>query len=106
MSPDLDWSNYLQFIAALLLVIGLIVGIGWAAKRFNLADRLVHARQGQRLAVVEQLPIDAQNRLAVVRFDNREHLILIQRQSATLIDSSARPKATSTASTSISGAQA
>ena len=75
-----------QFIATLLAVVVLIVGLGWLAKHLRLPERLMAAKAGRRLRVVEQLPIDQASKLAIIRFDEREYLVVLQRQNAVLID--------------------
>ena len=86
MGEAVDITNFLQFVLALLATVGLIIGAGWAAKRYNLTDRLIQARSGRRLAVSEQLMIDGNSKLVLVRCDDAEHLILLQRQGAVVVN--------------------
>lgn len=77
----MDLVGYLQFVAALALVLGLIGGLAWLVKRSGVAGNLVPtaARKGagRRLGIVEVLPLDPRRKLVLVRCDAREHLLLL-----------------------------
>lgn len=77
----MDLVGYLQFVAALALVLGLIGGLAWLVKRSGVAGSLVptSARRGagRRLGIVEVLPLDPRRKLVLVRCDDREHLLLL-----------------------------
>ncbi len=70
-------TSYLQFVLALVFVIGLILGIGWLARRAGLGVPAIARGRQRRLRVVEMIAIDARRRLVLVRRDDREHLLLI-----------------------------
>ncbi len=67
--------DYLRFVAALGVVLGLIGLLAWFAARYRLGS--VAARADRRLAVVEALPIDPRRRLVLIRCDDREYLLLL-----------------------------
>ncbi len=79
----MEYSDYFRFVAALILVLGLIGGLGVILRRYGgvigggaLASR--HAnRSRRRLSVEEVLPLDGRRRLILVRRDDREHLLLL-----------------------------
>ncbi len=76
----MDMAAYLRFIAALILVLGLIVAAAWALRRYGLQmgrSLAAGGRGGRRLAVVEMLGLDAKRRLVLVRRDDREFLLLL-----------------------------
>ena len=74
----MEFTSYLRFGAALVLVLGLIGIAAWAARRFGFAGRLPVARsRGRRLAVVDVTPLDTKRRLVLVRRDGVEHLVLL-----------------------------
>ncbi|RMF10183.1 MAG: hypothetical protein D6763_06190 [Alphaproteobacteria bacterium] len=82
--------SYMQFIVALVFVLALIVGLGWAARRFGLAPRVTlsgSAKGDKRLAIVEVLPVDARRRLLLIRRDDTEHLVMIGGEQDTVIES-------------------
>ncbi len=74
----MEFTSYLRFGAALVLVLGLIGIAAWAARRFGFAGRPPVARsRGRRLAVVDVTPLDTKRRLVLVRRDGVEHLVLL-----------------------------
>ncbi|MBX6369526.1 MAG: flagellar type III secretion system pore protein FliP [Rhodospirillales bacterium] len=83
---------YTRFLIALALVVALIAGAAWAAKRFGLAGRITAAAGGRRrLAVVEVAPLDGKRRLVLLRRDDVEHLVVLGQESATVIETNISP---------------
>jgi flagellar protein FliO/FliZ len=78
--------SYLRFILALVLVLGLIGLLSYAARRFGFAARSTGTRTGRRLAISEILAIDARRRLVLLRRDNVEHLVLLGATQDVLIE--------------------
>ncbi len=79
-------SAYVQAALVLLLLLGIILLGGWAARRFGLPGAMTGMRRGgrphRRLRVREILPLDARRRLVLVARDDVEHLLLIGGQGA------------------------
>lgn len=77
----------IRIFFALIAVIGLI-GLGALALR---KAGLVSASGGfvrkRRLAVVETLALDARRRLAIIKCDDKEHLVILGASSETLVES-------------------
>ncbi|HIJ39343.1 MAG TPA: hypothetical protein HPP80_10665 [Rhodospirillaceae bacterium] len=73
----MEWDLYLRTFLALLLVLGLITGAAWVARKSGLLLGHVGPRQKRRLSVVESLPLDGRRRLLLVRRDDSEHLLLV-----------------------------
>lgn len=69
----LDWA---RAIFALLATLALIALAAYAARRFGMLQPGANA-PARRLKLVESLMIDPRRRLVVVRFDDRDHLILL-----------------------------
>lgn len=70
--------SYIRFLLALVLVLGLIAVLAWAARRFGFAARSVGGlRSRRRLTISEILPIDARRRLVLLKRDEVEHLVLL-----------------------------
>lgn len=69
-------SDYLRFVLALVLVIGLILLLAWALRRFGFGG-MVRSGAKRRLQVLETLPIDPRHRLVLVRRDDTEHLLML-----------------------------
>lgn len=85
---EMTSTNYLRFVLALALVLGLIALFAWLAKRFRLGSLPLGGGGSGRLQVVESLAIDARQRLVIVRRDDREHLLLIGPETGRLIEAS------------------
>lgn len=73
----MDYGAYLQFVLALVIVLGLILAVAWVARRFGLGAAPTGARRRRRLALVESLALDGKRRLVLVRRDDCEHLLLV-----------------------------
>ena len=81
-------------VLALVLVLGLIGGAAWAARRFgpSLWFGARGPKRERNLAVLESLPLDARHRLVLVRRGERKHLLLIgPNQSLVVEDGIAEP---------------
>jgi flagellar protein FliO/FliZ len=67
-----------KFFLAFIVVLGLILGIAWALRRFGSGAFRDNARGRQpRLAVIDHASVDGRRRLILVRRDNVEHLLMI-----------------------------
>ena len=69
----LPLTSILTAVAALAAVVGLVLLAARAARAAGLAQ----LRKGQRLAVLESLPIDRTRSLRIVSCDGRELLLLV-----------------------------
>lgn len=81
----MDWYYTLRAIAALLLTIGLLLGIAWLVKKYGLIDgqAFFNKNPNKRLKINEQLWLDTgRTRLLIVECDSNEHLILISPNGA------------------------
>ena len=74
----MGWDMSLRALLSLVLVLGLIAGAGYLARRFGVAGGLTLKRGGRRrLGVVESLQIDNRRRVVLVRKDDTELLLLV-----------------------------
>jgi flagellar protein FliO/FliZ len=74
----MDTMELVRAVLALVLVLGLIGGATWAARRFGPAMWFgARAKATRSLGVIESLPLDARHRLVLVRRGERNHLLLI-----------------------------
>lgn len=74
----MDITTYARFALALIFVLGLILVIAWGMRRFGIGARIAPNTAGRRrLHVVEVAPLDARNKLVMVRRDDIEHLLLV-----------------------------
>ncbi|MCW9033678.1 MAG: flagellar biosynthetic protein FliO [Alphaproteobacteria bacterium] len=86
MDDVIGLQEYLEFVMALALVLGLIALLAFGAKRFGFGAIVSQRGKSKRLALTEVIPIDGKRRLILVRRDNAEHLILLGPTSDTLIE--------------------
>ncbi len=88
----MEWTNYLRFLLALLVVLGLIGGFAWIARRTGMGGIQTGKRgRSERLEVVEALNVDARRRLVIVRRDDKEHLLLLGHESEQVIETGITP---------------
>ena len=74
----MGWDVTFRALLSLVLVLGLIAGAGFLARRFGVAGGLPLKRGGRRrLGLVEQLQVDSRRRLVLVRKDDTEFLLLV-----------------------------
>lgn len=85
---DLNYGDYFQFVFALIFVLALIGVMALVARRLGFGYRMpIRGKHAKRLALVEVLPLDAKRRLALVRRDSVEHLVLLGATNDVLIES-------------------
>jgi flagellar protein FliO/FliZ len=85
--PDL--AALLRFAVALGVVLLLIAAVAWLARRFMAGGAMPYGKK-RRLSLVEMLPLDGKSRLAIVRRDDVEHLVVLGPAAATVIESGFR----------------
>jgi flagellar protein FliO/FliZ len=73
----MDAFAALRALGALVLVLGLILGLTWLLRRFSGAFGQTAGITPSDLKVVEWKSLDARRKLAVVRWDGREHLLCL-----------------------------
>ncbi|MCR9220686.1 MAG: flagellar biosynthetic protein FliO [Alphaproteobacteria bacterium] len=84
---DMDFGGYLQFLLALIFVLGLIGLCGLALRRLGPGMQAMRRPgAGRRLEVIEVLPLDARRRLVMVRRDDRAHLLLLGMQDDRVVE--------------------
>ena len=80
----MDWINYLQFAAALGIVLALMGLLAFALKRLNLAQSGIHGK-GNRIKIIEQRMIDSRHKVAIIRCDDKDHLVILGQNGNTVI---------------------
>jgi flagellar protein FliO/FliZ len=82
-------ESYFKFLAATLIVLGLIALATFAIRRFGLIPGVapLKPKHLRRLRVEEALTIDPRRRLMLLRHDDQEHLILLGPGNDLLISS-------------------
>jgi flagellar protein FliO/FliZ len=86
MGDVVNLSDYLQFVLALALVLGLIAVLTFAAKRFGLGPVVTARSKHRRLSLAEVLAVDGKRRLVLLRRDDEEHLVLLGPTADLLIE--------------------
>ena len=81
-------AEILRIVFSFIAVLGLIGVCALAARKFGLASAVGNASGKKRLALVETLAIDARRRLAIIRCDDTEHLIILSATGETVIANS------------------
>ena len=88
----MEIETYVRFLAALVLVLVLIGGCAWAARRLGLGGALSAAKGSvARLGVVEVKVLDSRRKLVLLRRDAREYLVLLGPNQDLLIESGPGP---------------
>lgn len=88
----MDLLDFTRYLAALVLVLGLLAGFAWAlriAQARGLLPGMASAKTGKRMRVVESLMIDARRRVVIVQIDGAEHAVLLGASSELVL--SGRP---------------
>jgi flagellar protein FliO/FliZ len=91
----MDVLDFARYFAALLLVLGLIGAAALATRKFGLPG-LAKPVSMRRLQIVESLMLSPRQRLAIVRRDNVEHLVLISQNGASVIEAGITPPSVET----------
>ena len=73
----MDFFNVLRALMALVFVLGLILGLTWLLRRYGARIGLKAGVEPSDLRVVEWRMLDVRRKLAVVRWDGRDHLICV-----------------------------
>ena len=84
----MEFDVYIRFMLALVLVLALIGGLAWAARRFGFGGQLTPNRgKSPRLSVVEVRVLDSRRKLVLLRRDGCEHLVLLGPNQDLLLES-------------------
>jgi flagellar protein FliO/FliZ len=81
----MELIDFGRYLAALLLVLGLLGAAALAARRYGLPG-IARGVTTRRLSVVETLMIGPRHRLYLLRRDGVEHLVLLGPQGASVIE--------------------
>jgi flagellar protein FliO/FliZ len=90
MEAGLELLDWARAVAALVATLALIALAAYAARRFGMLQPGAN-KPNRRLKIMESLMIDPRRRLVVVRFDDRDHLLLLsQTGDKTIADVAAK----------------
>ncbi len=79
------FEDFARILFGLIAVIGMIGIAAFAAKKAGLATASGGFVRKRRLAVVENLALDGRRRLAIIKCDGAEHLIVLGANNETVI---------------------
>lgn len=80
-----DTLLLVKFLSVFAFVIALMLLFGWVLKKLGAGAGLTGASK-KRLKVVEALQVDTHRRLVIVRRDDKEHLLMLGRNSETVVE--------------------
>lgn len=91
----MELFDVLKMFAALLATLALIGAVAWAARKFGMIN-MQRGPAERRIKIMESVMLDPRRRLVVVRFEAKEHLLLLSPggdQTIAAVDAKALPAA-------------
>ena len=88
----MDAWSLLRMLGALMLVLGALVAVSWAVRRYDLTlprkwlERLGNAAPDRRLKVVERLAIDPRRSVVLLRRDDTEFSVMIGPEGVVVLE--------------------
>lgn len=99
----MDVFDALRAAGALILVLGIILGLAWLLRRYGGSIGVRAGIAPSDLRVVEWKTMDVRRKLAVVRWDGRDHLLVLGPAGDCVV--AQRPAADAPAATTPPGAR-
>ena len=81
----MEAPEILRVVFGFVAVLGMIAAAAYAARKAGLASLPGPGGKKRRLAISEMLPLDARRRLALIRCDDAEYLIILGPSGETLV---------------------
>lgn len=81
----MDVLDFFRYFAALLLVLGLIGAAGLATRKFGVPG-LAKPAKTRRIHITETLMLSPRQKIALIRRDDVEHLVMITPNGASVIE--------------------
>ena len=78
---EMDYSDYTYAYIKMLLALGFIVAVLYILKRYIESKNLTTSHKTQDIKIVSQKMIDTKNRITLIRYRDREYLLLIGEKS-------------------------
>ncbi len=76
-----------RVLLAFVFVVGLMLTIAWALRRFGLDKLQPKGRAGGEISCVETLYLDPKRRLVIVKRGNRKHVLLLGVNADVVVES-------------------
>lgn len=83
----MEGPDYIRFILALAFVLALMGIIAHLLKRYGAGRFSMPGKTDRRLTVLETRMVDSRHKLALVKCDDQEHLLLISPDNQCVIQS-------------------
>ena len=87
----MEAETYLRFALALVAVLALIAILAVAGRQLGFMATPLFGKPGGRLKLVEIMAIDNRRRLALVRRDGVEHLLILGADGETVVETNITP---------------
>jgi len=81
----MDWVDLIRALVSLAFVMVLIVGVAMLWRKYGNPGWIATPGKTRRLKVLEYLPLDSKNRLALVQKDDQELLLLLSQDKHSVI---------------------
>lgn len=78
--------DYIKFLAALFLVLGLMGGLALVLKNFNIGGASIVPSDKRRLRIIEALPLDPRRKAVLLSRDGVEHLVILGPAGETVVE--------------------
>lgn len=82
----MEFSGYIRFFFALILVLALIGGLALVARRMGFGHFTAKTGKQRRLTMVEAMNLDGKRRAVLFRRDKVEHLVILGPNSETVVE--------------------
>jgi flagellar protein FliO/FliZ len=84
---ELGFQDYLRFLFALVLVLGVFGLLVLIARRYGLGQRMpIRTGRDKRLQLIEVMALDSKRRLALIGRDDTEHLVILGAEGETVVE--------------------
>ena len=83
----MDYTDYIKFVAALILVLGMMGGLAFVLKKLGFGHGSGINTGKRRMKLIEVLNIDTKNKAAIIECDDNQHLVLLNANNASIIES-------------------
>lgn len=82
----MEATDYIKFVAALALVLGMMGGLALILKKIGLGNVGVVPADKRRLSIVEILQLDPRRKALILRRDDKEHLVILGASGETVVE--------------------
>ena len=82
----MDMTSYLQVGLAFILVLALMGLLSFILKKVNYAQSGM-MNKDSRIKIIEQRMIDTKNKAAIIRCDDKDHLVVLGQNSTIVVKS-------------------